>query len=70
MELATSQKELDTAKEDARQYAEQSRETQDLYQRELMLHGKSMESLLATKEEVHFVRVVLARMHMYMYVHA
>ena len=51
-ELTVSQDELTTAREDARHYSEQAVETQEIYERELVNHGKSMESLCTVREQV------------------
>ena len=52
LELTSVQEELSTAREDARRYADQGATTQELYERELIEHGKTMEALLAAKEQV------------------
>lgn len=51
-ELASSLEEVATAREDVKKFSETVTDTQNLYQHELMQHGKSMEVLLATKEQV------------------
>ena len=40
------------AKEDAGKFSEQVTAAQEMYERELLQHGKSMESLHRVKEEV------------------
>ncbi len=53
LELTSSQKELEVARGDVRSFADSARDTQALYQHELMQHGKSMETLLSLKEQVY-----------------
>ena len=52
-ELVSSLEELVVARDDVKKFSETVTDTQNLYQHELMQHGKSMETLLATKEQVH-----------------
>ena len=52
LQLDSTQQEVGVAKEDARKYSEEAVGTQELYERELLQHGKSMESLHRVKEEV------------------
>lgn len=52
LELSHAQQEVGVVKEDARKYSEQAVATQELYERELLQHGKSMESLHRVKDEV------------------
>ena len=52
LDLSSAQQEVGVATEDTRKYSEQAASTQDLYERELLQHGKSMESLHRVKEEV------------------
>ena len=52
LELETARLEVGVAKEDARKYSEQAAGTQEMYERELLQHGKSMESLHRVKDEV------------------
>ena len=51
-DLATTREELATAQEDAKRYSEQAAETQAVYERELMNHGKSMQALCDLREQV------------------
>jgi hypothetical protein len=51
-ELTGSLEELEVAREDVKKFVQEASDTQSLYQHELMQHGKSMESLFATKEQV------------------
>ena len=52
LELDSAQQEVGVAKEDARKFSEQVTAAQEMYERELLQHGKSMESLHGVKEEV------------------
>ena len=52
LELSSVQQDVGVAKEDARKFSEQAVSTQELYERELLQHGKSMENLHRVKEEV------------------
>ena len=52
LELDSAQREVGVAKEDVRKFSEQATGTQEMYERELLQHGKSMESLHKVKEEV------------------
>ena len=45
--------ELERAQHDAGKYCEDVTQTQELYQRELMQHGKSVQTLMEVKEQVH-----------------
>ena len=56
-ELSVSQEELTTAREDAKRYSEQAVETQEVYERELVNHGKSMEALCTVREQVRVYHV-------------
>ena len=51
-DLANCQEELQTAFQDVKKYAESVTDTQNLYQQELIKHGKSMEASFALKEQV------------------
>ena len=52
LELSSVQQEVGVAKEDVRKFSEQAVSTQELYERELLQHGRSMENLHRVKEEV------------------
>ena len=52
LELDSTRLEVGVAKEDARTFSEQVTAAQEMYERELLQHGKSMESLHRVKEEV------------------
>ncbi len=52
LEISSTHKLLTEARKDASQYAESASETLSNYQRELAQHGRTMEGLLAVKEEV------------------
>ena len=51
-DLAATREELATAQGDAKRYSEQATETQAVYERELMNHGKSMQALCDLREQV------------------
>ena len=51
-DLAATREELATAQGDAKRYSEQAAETQAVYERELMNHGKSMQALCDLREQV------------------
>ena len=51
-ELSCAQQERCAAVEDAKKYSEQATSTQELYERELLQHGRSMETLHSLKTEV------------------
>ena len=51
-DLTTTQEQLATAQEDAKRYSEQASETQAVYERELVNHGKSMQALCDLREQV------------------
>lgn len=53
-ELTISLEELEVAKNDVKKFAESVTETQNLYQHELIQHGRSMETLFTAKEQVCF----------------
>ena len=55
VEVSSAQREVSVAKEDVKKFSEQAISTQELYERELLQHGKSMESLHRVKEEVRVV---------------
>ena len=52
LELDSARQEVGVAKDDVKKFSELSTATQELYERELLQHGKSMESLHRVKEEV------------------
>ncbi len=52
LELTSTQEEVETARSDVQQFADSATETQQLYQHELLQHGKSMEALFAAKDQV------------------
>ena len=52
LELSSVQEELQEARENVMVFTDSANEMRTLYQRELAQHGKSMESLLATKDQV------------------
>ena len=52
LELSSAQEELQEANQNVKIYTDSANEMQTLYQRELTQHGKSMELLLATKDQV------------------
>ena len=66
LELTSAQEELSAAREDAKRYAGQAATTQELYERELIEHGKTMEALLTAKEQVGIIFLV-TYMYAYMY---
>jgi len=51
-QLTEAQEQLAVTKADFTRFADAAAETQGNYQRELTQHGKTMEQLLALKEEV------------------
>ena len=69
------QSDLEAARQDASQHAEEARVSQDRYELEVVQHGKCMESLKNAKNEVHVYCIcytsgsaVLTR-ELYMYTH-
>ena len=51
-ELTSLKEELASAQQDVKRYSEDATQTQELYQRELMQHSKSVQSLVEIKEKV------------------
>ena len=51
-DLTATQEQLATAQGDAKRYSEQASETQAVYERELVNHGKSMQALCDLREQV------------------
>lgn len=51
-DLAAVREELETSREEFRESCETVHRTQDLYQHELMQHGKTMELLIEAREKV------------------
>lgn len=52
LELTSLKEELARAQQDVKRYSEDAAQTQELYQRELMQHSKSVQSLVEIKEKV------------------
>ena len=52
LELSSAHEDLSVARADAERYAESAAETRSNYQRELAQHGKTMEELLALRDQV------------------
>ena len=52
LELTSLKEELTRAQQDVKRYSEDASQTQELYQHELMQHGKSVQSLIEVKEKV------------------
>ena len=51
-ELTSTQDEFRVAREDVKRFAKQSMEHWELYQKELVQHGKSVEGCIRTQDEV------------------
>ena len=56
LELTSVKEELEIAHQDVKRYSEDATQTQELYQRELLQHSKSVESLHEIKDKVCCIR--------------
>lgn len=68
LELTSLKEELARAQQDIKRYSEDATQTQELYQRELMQHSKSVQSLVEIKEKVR-ITIFLSLVHSYMLIH-